>query len=400
MARKPVASAGRKAGTVSRGGRKPAKFRTTKVGIVGCGMISDAYFKASQKFNMLEVIACSDIIPERAEAKEELYGCKAMSNDELFARDDIEIVLNLTPPQVHSEIALDTLNAGKHAYSEKPFGVDADDAAKVMALARKTGLRVGCAPDTFLGGGLQTSRKLLDDGWIGQPIAATAMVLGRGPEKWGQAPFFYDYGAGPMLDLGPYYTTALVNFFGPARRVTAFTKKGSEFRTLGATVGETYSKQYKPFDRYPVKVTTHLTGVIEFQCGVLATVITSFEAFAHNHPPIEIYGSEGTMLVPDPNTFGGPVRLLRRDDHKWVDAPLAYGYTENSRSIGVADMACAIQTGRAHRCSGDLANHVLEIMLAFDKSSQSGEAELLKTTCDRPAALQLGLEPGEVEKLD
>ena len=159
MARKPVASAGRKAGTVSRGGRKPAKFRTTKVGIVGCGMISDAYFKASQKFNMLEVIACSDIIPERAEAKEELYGCKAMSNDELFARDDIEIVLNLTPPQVHSEIALDTLNAGKHAYSEKPFGVDADDAAKVMA-RRKTGC-VG-APDTFWRG--FRIRKLLDDG--------------------------------------------------------------------------------------------------------------------------------------------------------------------------------------------------------------------------------------------
>ncbi|NLF22095.1 MAG: Gfo/Idh/MocA family oxidoreductase [Lentisphaerae bacterium] len=399
MARKSALAAGRGTGAGARGGRKPAKFRTTRVGIVGCGMISDAYFKASKKFNMLEVVACSDIIPERAQAKEALYGCKAMSNGELFARDDIEIVLNLTPPQVHSAIALDTLRAGKHAYSEKPFGVDAGDAAKVMALARKTGLRVGCAPDTFLGGGLQTARKLLDDGWIGQPIAATAMVLGRGPEKWGQAPFFYDYGAGPMLDLGPYYTTALVNFFGPARRVTAFTKKGSEFRTLGAEVGETYRRQYKPFDRYPVKVTTHLTGVIEFACGVLATVITSFEAFAHNHPPIEIYGSEGTLLAPDPNTFGGPVRLLRRDDRKWVDAPLAYGYTENSRSIGVADMACAMQTGRAHRCSGDLANHVLEIMLAFDKSSQRGEAVKLTTTCERPAPLPTGLEPGEVEKL-
>ncbi len=373
------------------------KFRRVKMGIIGCGMISDTYFKAAQKFNVIEVVACSDIIPERAKAKEEMYGVKAMSNEELLARKDIEIVLNLTPPQVHSKIAIDTLNAGKHAYSEKPFGVDSEDAAKVIALAKKKGLRVGCAPDTYLGGGLQTCRKLLDDGWIGKPIAATAMVLGRGPEKWGQAPFFYDYGAGPMLDLGPYYVTALVNLFGPAKSVTAFTKKGSEFRTLGAEVGETYKDVYKPFDRYPVNVTTHLTGVIEFQNGVLATVVASFEAYAHNHPPIEIYGDEGTMCCPDPNTFGGPVKILRRGGD-WVDAPLSHIYTDNSRSIGAADMAIALQTGRKHRCSGELANHVLEIMLAFDKSSKLGAKVDMKTTCERPEPLQVGLEFGEVEK--
>ena len=383
--------------------KKPAvpqgkKFRKVKMGIIGCGMISDTYFQASKKFNVIEVVACSDIIPERAKKKEEMYGCKAMTNEELLARKDIEIVLNLTPPQVHSQIAMDTLNAGKHAYSEKPFGVDEADAAKVMALAKKKGLRVGCAPDTFLGGGIQTCRKMLDDGWIGKPIAATAMVLGRGPEKWGQAPFFYDYGAGPMLDLGPYYVTALVNFFGPARSVTAITKKGSEFRTLGAEVGETYKDIYQPFDRYPVTVTTHLTGVIEFQSGVLATVIASFEAYAHNHPPIEIYGDEGTLLVPDPNTFGGPVKVFRHGENKWIEAPLSHIYTENSRSIGAADMAIALQTGRKHRCNGDLANHVLEIMLAFDKSSKLGRKVDLKTTCERPEPLQLGLEHGEVEK--
>ena len=379
--------------------KKPAvpqgkKFRKVKMGIIGCGMISDTYFQASKKFNVIEVVACSDIIPERAKKKEEMYGCKAMTNEELLARKDIEIVLNLTPPQVHSRIAMDTLNAGKHAYSEKPFGVDEADAAKVMALAKKKGLRVGCAPDTFLGGGIQTCRKMLDDGWIGKPIAATAMVLGRGPEKWGQAPFFYDYGAGPMLDLGPYYVTALVNFFGPAKSVTAITKKGSEFRTLGAEVGETYKDIYKPFDRYPVTVTTHLTGVIEFQNGVLATVIASFEAYAHNHPPIEIYGDEGTLLVPDPNTFGGPVKVFRHGENKWIEAPLSHIYTENSRSIGAADMAIALQTGRKHRCNGDLANHVLEIMLAFDKSSAAKKEIILETTCDRPEALPLGLEPG------
>ena len=159
-------------------------MKTTKVGIIGCGMISDTYFQAAKKFRILEVAACADIIPSRAKEKEKMYGVPAMSNKQLLARKDIEIVLNLTPPQVHSKIAIDTLNAGKHAYSEKPFGVDADDARKVMELAARKGLRVGCAPDTFLGGGQQTARKLLDDGWIGKPLSGTAIVMGRGPEHW------------------------------------------------------------------------------------------------------------------------------------------------------------------------------------------------------------------------
>ncbi|MCI7643875.1 MAG: Gfo/Idh/MocA family oxidoreductase [Lentisphaeria bacterium] len=373
-------------------------MKRTKVGIIGCGMISDTYFKAAQKFNVIEVVACADIIPERSKAKEEMYGVKAMTNDELLAMPEIEIVLNLTPPQVHSKIAIDTLNAGKHAYSEKPFGVDADDAAKVIALAKKKGLRVGCAPDTFLGGGQQTARKLLDDGWIGKPIACTAIVMGRGPEKWGQAPFFYDYGAGPMLDLGPYYVTAMVNLFGPAKSVTAVTIKGSEYRIGGAEFTAPYDKIYKPFDKYPVTVTTHLTGVIEFQNGVVATMIASFEAYRHSHPAIEVYGDQGTMQVPDPNTFDGPVRVYRRDTADWVTAPLSHIYTENSRSIGAADMAIAIDTNRPHRCSGELANHVLEVMLAFDKSSKLGKKVEITTTCKRPEPLPMGLEHGMIDK--
>ena len=378
---------------------QPKKFRKIKVGLIGCGMISDWYLKAAGKFHVIDIVACADIIPERAKQKEELYGCKAMSNAELLARKDIEIVLNLTPPQVHSEIALDSLHAGKHAYSEKPFGVDAADAAKVMKLAKETGLRVGCAPDTFLGGGLQTCRKLIDDGWIGKPISATAFVMGRGPEKWGQAPFFYDYGAGPMLDMGPYYITALVNFFGPAKSVVAMTVKGSEYRTFGEEVGETYKKIYKPFDRYPVNVTTHLTGVVEFCNGVLATVTASYECYANTHPRIEVYGDQGTLLAPDPNTFDGPVKVYRRGIKEWQDAPLSHIYTEPSRSIGVADMAVALQRGVPHRCSGELANHVLEILLAFDKSSSLGRKVELTTTCKRPEPLPMGLEPGELVKL-
>ena len=371
-------------------------MKTTKVGIIGCGMISDTYFKAAQKFRILEVVACADIIPSRSKAKQELYGVPAMTNKQLLARKDIEIVINLTPPQVHSTIAMDTLNAGKHAYSEKPFGVDADDAKKVMDLAKKKGLRVGCAPDTFLGGGQQTARKLLDDGWIGKPLAGTAIVMGRGPEHWPQAPFFYDYGAGPMLDLGPYYMTALVNLLGPAKSVTAVTTKGYDYRTMGPEVSETYAKIYKPFDRYPVNVTTHLTGVIEFQCGAVITVIASFDCWKHGHNPIEIYGTEGSMQVPDPNTFGGPVRIFRPGFDGWKEMALPFIYQENSRSIGAADMAYALRSGRQHRACGEQANHVLEMMLSFDKSSKLGKKVMLKTTCKRPEPLPLGLEMGEL----
>ena len=281
--------------------------------------------------------------------------------------------------------------------------MDFEDAQKVIQLAKEKGLRVGCAPDTYLGGGQQTARKLLDDGWIGKPLSGTAIVAGRGPEKWGQAPFFYDYGAGPMLDLGPYYCTALVNLLGPAKSVTAVTTKGFDYRTLGAEVSDTYKDQYKPFDRYPVNVTTHLTGVIEFQCGAVITMIASFDVYKNGHAPIEIYGSEGSMQVPDPNTFGGPVKLFRREwgyvyEHnpEWKEIPLAFGYTENSRSFGAADMAMALKNNRPHRCSGELANHVLEIMLSFDKSSKLGQKVMLSTTCQRPAALPLGLEPGDI----
>jgi predicted dehydrogenase len=364
------------------------KTKKTKIGIIGCGMISDCYFKAAQTFNILEVVACTDCLPERAKAKTELFGVPSMTIAELLAKPEIEIVLNLTPPKAHHEIAMSTLNAGKHAYSEKPFGVDAAQAAQVMALAGKKGLRVGCAPDTFLGGGQQTARKMIDDGWIGKPIAGTAMVMGRGPEKWPHAPFFYDFGAGPMLDLGPYYITSLVNMLGPAKSVTAVTCKGSETRVGGPdTVPHTY----------PINVTTHLSGMVEFQCGAIITVITSFEVYKHGHAPIEIYGSEGTLQVPDPNTFGGPVRVFRNGYTDWESVPLSYIYTENSRSIGAADMACALRSGRKHRASGELANHVLEIMLAFDKSGTCGKKIELTTTCERPAALKMGLEPGELD---
>lgn len=373
-------------------------MKKTKCGIIGCGMISETYFNAAKRFRNIEIVACFDYIESRAKEKAEAHGVKAVSMEELLADPEIEIVFNLTPPLAHSEVDIAILNAGKHVYSEKPFGVDAEDAKKVVDLAKEKGLRVGCAPDTFLGGGLQTARKMIDDNWIGKPLSGTAIVQGRGPEKWGQAPFFYGYGAGPMLDLGPYYITALVNLLGPAKSVTAVTGKGSEYRTFGASVAEQYQDQYKPYDRYPVTVSTHLAGVIEFECGALITVISSFDVWKHSHVPIEIYGTEGTLQVPDPNTFGGPVKIFKPGYSEWKDVPLAYGYTDNSRSIGVADMAKAIENGRQHRANGDLANHVLEIMLAFDKSSNAGAKVDIISRCERPAPLPLGLEDGEIDE--
>jgi len=365
-------------------------MRKLKVGVIGCGMISDAYFNASKRFQVIEVVACADLNLESARKKAEQHGIEALTVDGLLARPDIELVINLTVPKAHALIALRTLEAGKHAYSEKPFGVDTGEAHAIMALATRKGLRVGCAPDTFLGGGQQTARKLIDDGWIGKPVGGTAIVMGRGPEKWPNAPFFYDIGAGPMLDLGPYYITALVNLLGPAKSVAAITARGAAERTCGAD-------STPPFKRYPVNVTTHLAGTVEFVSGAVISVIASFEVWNHAHTPIEIYGDRGSIQVPDPNTFGGPVKISRAGQGSWQEIPLCFGYTDNSRSIGAADMAQALQSGRPHRASGELANHVLEIMLAFDKSSAAGRRVELETTCARPAAMPMELEDGELD---
>ena len=376
-------------------------MKKTKVGVVGCGMISDFYLSAAKRFRNLDIVACADIIHSRAEAKEAEFGCKALSCTDIMKDPEIEMILNLTPPQEHTKVAMAALNAGKHTYSEKPFGVDIEDAKQVLKLAKEKNLRVGCAPDTFLGGGLQTARKLVDDNWIGKVKAGTAVVASRGPEKWGHAPFFYDKGAGPFLDMGPYYVTALVNLLGPAKSVSAVTFRGSEYRTLGEKVAEQYQDKYEPYGKYPVNVNTHYTGVIEFHSGAVITLLSSFEVYRHGHNPIELYGEQGSLLVPDPNQFTGPVKLFRREwpyADGFKEVPLVYGHATPSRSIGAADMAMAIKTGRPHRASSELAFHVLDVILSFEKSSQLGAKVEITSTCERPAPLPLGLEDGMIDE--
>jgi len=365
-------------------------MKKVKIGIIGCGNISKAYLTAAQKFDILEVKACADINMETAQAKAEEFKIKAMTVDKLMADKEIEIVVNLTVPKAHAEISMKALSAGKNVHSEKPFAVTYDEGKKILKLARRKGLLVGSAPDTILGGGQQTCRKLIDDGWIGRPVAGTAMMLGGGPEPWHANPFFfYQFGGGPMLDMGPYYITALVNMLGPARRICAITGKGFKERIAGA---ENVRGQ-----KIPVEIPTHYAGTIEFCNGAIVSVVISFDIFGgHGHSPIEIYGTNGSLKVPDPNSFGGPVTVKVRGGD-WATVGFTHGYTENMRSIGVADMAYAIRTGRDYRCKGELALHVLEIMTGFEKSCDKGGFYELETTCQRPDALPLGLMAGTLD---
>ncbi|MFA6715593.1 MAG: Gfo/Idh/MocA family oxidoreductase [Victivallaceae bacterium] len=369
-------------------------FAKTEIGIIGCGQISDAYLKASNTFDNIKVTACADINMEAAKAKAEEYGIRALTVDELLADPGIKMVINLTIPKAHAEIAIRTLEAGKHTYAEKPLAVSTEEAEKVLELAKAKNLRVGCAPDTFLGGGQQTARKLIEDGWIGKPLSGTAIIMGCGPERYyHKAPaFFYEFGGGPMFDLGVYYLTALINLLGPAKGVSAMVSKGFEYRVTGP-------QGINPYEKLPVEVPTHYSGTIEFQNGALITLLSSFDVWTHQHKPIEIYGTHGSLEVPNPNTFGGPVRLAVGDKQivEWSDCPVTHQYTDNMRSIGAADMAKAISTGRKHRASGELAFHVLEIMEAFEKSSNAKKYIELKSTCEQPAAMPVGLRLGELD---
>jgi predicted dehydrogenase len=365
--------------------------KPAKVGLVGCGNISSIYFQASQKFEAFDIVACADILVERAQARAEEYNIpKATGVDELIADPDLDIVLNLTIPQAHGPVALQALEAGKSVYNEKPLAIDRESAQRMLELAKSKGLLVGCAPDTFMGGGLQTCRKLLDDGWIGTPVAATAFMMGHGPESWHPDPnFFYQPGAGPMFDMGPYYLTALASMLGPVRRVTGSAQITFPERMI--------TSKPKYGEMIQVNTPTHVVGVLDFQSGPVATIITSFDVWSAELPRIEIYGTQGTMSLPDPNTFGGPVRIRRAGEKEWSEVPLAYGYSENSRGLGLADMSYALMSGRPQRASGELAYHVLDIMHAIHDASREGKHIDMTSTCERPALLPLGLVPGRLD---
>lgn len=308
-----------------------------------------------------------------------------------MADPDVQLVVNLTPPAAHADVCLAALEGGKHVYVEKPLAVTRADGLKILEKAKAKGLRVGGAPDTFLGGGLQTSRKLIDDGWIGEPVAATAFIMGPGHERWHPDPdFYYQPGGGPLFDMGPYYITTLISLMGPVRRVTGSAKISYPERII--------TSQPRRGEIIKVNTPTHISGVLDFANGAAGTLITSFDVWHHTLPHIEVYGTEGSLQVPDPNTFGGPVRLRRKGDTEWREMPLTHTYTENTRGIGVADMASAIINGRPHRANGDMTLHVLDILHGILEASEDGKHIHLTTTCDRPAALPLHLTKGKSKK--
>lgn len=364
---------------------------SVQAGLIGCGKISDAYFAGSKGYAHLQIAACADLDPGRAQAKAREHGVRACTVDELLRDPAIDLVINLTIPAAHAEVNTAVLQAGKHVYTEKPFALDSASGAAVLALARERNLLVGCAPDTFLGGGLQTARKAIDDGLIGRPLSAMAFMLCRGHESWHPSPqFYYQNGGGPMFDMGPYYLTALINFFGPVARVCGSTQSAFPERLI--------TSQPLAGTKIPVETPTHVAGILEFVHGGNATVVTSFDTWPYPLPRLLVFGTEGTLEAPDPNRFDGVVRI--RDAKSDAYREIAPTHTtERGRGAGAADLAGSIlRPGRPHRASGTLAQHVVEVMEAFEKSSRTGRHVKIKSRCDRPAALPVGLAPNELDE--
>jgi predicted dehydrogenase len=364
-------------------------MKRMKVGIIGCGNVSGVYFSWLRKFPMIELVGCADLDFFRAETKAQQYNVKPYAVQELLDDKAIQLVVNLVRPQAHSQVNRQALEAGKHVYCEKPLALSVEEGREILELAQARGLRVGGAPDTFLGGGLQTARKLIDDGAIGRPVAAAAHMACPGHESWHPDPeFFYQAGGGPMLDMGPYYLTAMVNLLGPIVRATGSARTSLPERTI--------TSEKKRGTKIPVAVPTHYAAVYDFTSGPVATVTMSFDVQHHRLPFLEIYGTEGTLSAPDPNTFAGPVALRRTDDREWREIPLTHT-DQTGRGMGVADMIYGILYDRPHRASGALALHVLEAMLAVEGASHHHVHAALLTTCERPAALPPGLAPGELD---
>lgn len=367
------------------------KTSRINVGIIGCGEISGFYLRSCRRFGVLNIIACADLIEERAKARADEFNIpRVCSVEQLLHDPQIDIVLNLTVPQAHADIGISAINAGKHVYNEKPLAVNCDDAQKMLKIAGDKGLLVGCAPDTFMGGGLQTCRKIVDDGLIGELVGGTCFMMSHGTESWHPNPeFHYKSGSGPLFEMGPYYLTALINLMGPIRRVS-----GSGRITFSERVITSEPKRGR---KIKVEVPTYVAGLLDFESGAVATMITSFDVWATRLPRIEIYGEKGTLSAPDPNDFGGLVQICYANSSDWKDVPLTHGNAEQSRGIGLADMAQAVLSGRPHRANGQMAYHVLEVMTAIHRACGEGKNVDIISRCEKSKPLPAGLADGMLD---
>ncbi len=348
---------------------------TMKIALVGSGNISGTYLENAQKFKSFEIVYIADLELARAEAQAMKYGVKALPMSEVFT-SDADVILNLTIPAAHGEIALQALEAGKHIYNEKPLAVKLEEAKNMLDLATTKGLRVGCAPDTFLGAGLQTARAIVDAGELGHVVGASLHMLYPGPDSWHPNPaFFFQVGAGPLFDMGPYYLTAVLHLFGAIKRVSAFSSTARQVRQ--GTNGESFT----------VETPTHITAILEHITGQLVNVTMSFDAYSGTNANIEVYGSKGALMVGDPNMFGNTQKL--RTDEVWQPLENTRPYFENARGVGLADMIQGIHQNRPHRASGELAFHVLEVMHAILAAAQTGVVQHIQSCPPRPAALEI-----------
>ncbi|MDG5472703.1 Gfo/Idh/MocA family oxidoreductase [Jeotgalibacillus sp. ET6] len=345
-----------------------------RVGIVGAGNISDIYLAAPSKFSNIEIAGITDLISSKAEEKAEKYGVPHYPDLATMLEDpSVEVILNLTIPSAHAEISLMALDHGKHVYSEKPLATKFEDGKEIISKAKRLNLRVGVAPDTILGAGIQTALKLIEDGEIGSIVGAKAFMMGSGPESWHPNPaFFYETGAGPLFDMGPYYLSSLLVLLGPIDCVTGIAQTTYRERTIRSAerAGETF----------PVTTPTHVEGLMHFKSNVTASITATFDIHQSKLPFIEVYGSKGTIHVPDPNFFGGPVTYLTTGHEGWQEAELVSDLTGNERGIGLSNMIASIFANEQHYCHGELGLHVLESMEKLLESSVQRTFLPLETT--------------------
>ena len=360
------------------------------IGVIGAGNISTSYLTRAAHFKGIEMRAIADLNMETAQAQADRFNIRAETVDAVLAAEDIDIVVNLTVPKVHAQVTANILRAGKHAYSEKPLCLSMEEGRMLADLSAETSLRIGCAPDTFLGGSHQEVRKLVDEGAIGRVTHGTAHVMSAGMEMWHPNPdFFFQAGGGPVLDMGPYYIAFLVNILGPVRRVAAMSNKASETRTITSAPrnGETI----------PVEVPTTVHGLLEFAEGAIITFGASWDCSSNGHRNLELYGTKGTIIPRDPNFFGGDVTVIDRDGsesvHDGMSHPLSTPNKDDNgvmladyRAVGLADMAQAIGERRDHRCSFERALHVTEVLDSLLVSGETNGFVEMTTSCTRPAA--------------
>ena len=357
-----------------------------RIGVIGVGVISAQYFASLPSLPNLRLVAVADLDEKRAAEVAAEQGVESRTVDALLTSDDIDAVLNLTIPAAHVEVGTKALENGKHVFAEKPLALKPADAAPMLALAAERGLRVGSAPDTVLGTGIQTARRLIDDGAIGQVLTADAHWSAPGHERWHPNPFFYyQPGGGPLLDMGPYYLTALVTMLGPVVRVTGVSIRSPRERSVGTGP--------RAGEAVPVAVDTGVSGILEHASGAVSRVSFSFDTWETRMPLFEVHGTAGTIAVPDPNRFDDPVEAWTVETGEWRPVEPNAGYAGAGRGYGLADMAHAIATDRPHRASGELAQHVLEIMDAIPRSSAEHRVIELTTTVERPAVVPEGATP-------